>query len=359
MPRQTSETRFLAERYGIGIDTGSALLCPSIDLRDSQVAMDAANRLLLAMDAAPTNALQSQLITAGNAGIPAYLSNYLDPEVVRVFTTPLKAVEIFGEQKKGDWTTDTAQFPMIEVAGEVSSYGDKNHNGRASANVNWEPRQSYHYQVFTEWGDKELAKAGLAKIDWASEQNLSSAIIMNTFQNKSYFFGVSGLDCYGLLNDPALTAPISPSAGAWTASTTGLVIVADITAIFIQLQKQLQDNISMDDELTLAMPATLQPYLLTPMALTYGSPSVKAYLKEAFPNMTVKTAVQYATTSGNMIQMIAPSVQGQKTGFCSFTEKMRAHAVVRETSSTHQKKSGGTWGAIIKLPVAIASGLGF
>ena len=360
MPRQTAETLFLAERYGIGIDTGSAMLYPAIDMRNSQVAMDAATKMLLAMDSAPTNVLQSQLITQSNAGIPAYLSNYLDPELVRVLTTPLKAVEIFGEQKKGDWTTDSAQFPMIEVSGEVSSYGDKNNNGRAQANVNWEPRQSYHYQVFTEWGDKELAKVGLAKIDWAAEQNLSSAITMNTFQNKSYFYGVSGLDCYGLLNDPALSAPVSPLAGAWVnGTTTGVAIVADIMVIYQQLQRQLNDNIDMNAKLVLAMPPVLQPFLLTSMQNVYGTASVKQYLKEAFPNMEFKTAAQYSTTSGNQIQMIAPEVAGQKTGFCSFTEKMRAHAIVRETSSTHQKKSGGTWGAIIKLPAGIASGLGY
>jgi hypothetical protein len=37
---------------------------------------------------------------------------------------------------------------------------------------------------------------------------------------------------------------------------------------------------------------------------------------------------------------------------------MRAHAVERKTSSFLQKKSGGTWGAIILQPYAIAQMLG-
>jgi hypothetical protein len=37
---------------------------------------------------------------------------------------------------------------------------------------------------------------------------------------------------------------------------------------------------------------------------------------------------------------------------------MRAHAIVRKTSSTHQKKSGGTWGFILKIPAGVASLLG-
>jgi len=118
------------------------------------------------------------------------------------------------------------------------------------------------------------------------------------------------------------------------------------------------DNIEMEDDLVLVMPPNVQPFLLNTMQNVYGTPSVKAYLKEAFPKMVIKTAAQYATPSGNLIQMIAPKVQGQSTGFACFTEKMRAHAIVRDTSSTYQKKSGGTFGSIIKFPAGIAQLLG-
>jgi len=357
MKNFTDKTILLAERYGVGMDSGDHALIPAVDVK-SPVGMSMDQAMEMAQDA-PTNLLQAGMVTTSNAGIPNYLSNYLDPEIVRVLTTPLKAVDIFGEVKKGDWLMDSAQFPLIESVGEVSSYGDDSDNGLVGANANWLPRQSYAYQCFTRWGDKELARAGLAKIDWAAEQNVSSALIMNTFQNRTYFFGVAGLDNYGLVNDPALLPSISPLNGVWSGgSHTGAQTVADIQALFVQLQVQLNGNIEMDDELILAMPAIIQPWLLTPMQNVYGTPSVKAYLKEAFPKMQFKTAQQYILPGGNLIQLIAPKVQGQKTGYCAFTEKMRAHAIVRKTSSTHQKKSGGTWGAIIKIPAAIASMLG-
>jgi hypothetical protein len=356
MPKYfTDKTQLLAERFGIGMDSGDHLLIPAVDIL-STMGMSMDQAMQLAMDA-PTNLLQAGLITQSNAGIPNYLSNYLDPEIVRVLTVPLKAVDIFGEAKKGDWLMDSAQFPIIESTGEVSSYGDDNENGLVGANANWIPRQSYHFQTFTHWGDKELAKAGLAKLDWAAEQNVSSALIMNTFMNRAYFLGVAGLSNYGLINDPALSPSISPLNGLWK-SCTGVQIVADIQNLFVTLQQQLQGNIELEDPLILALPSTLQPYLLTPMANIYGTPSVKAYLKEIFTNLQFKTAQQYVTGSGNLIQLISPKVQGQSTGFCAFTEKMRAHAIVRKTSSTHQKKSAGTWGCIIKLPIAIASLLG-
>lgn len=355
MKKFTDKTQLLAERYGIGMDSGDHAIIPCVDTH-SPIGMSFDQAIQMAMDA-PTNLLQSGLVTVSNAGIPNYLSNYLDPEIVRVLTTPMKAVDIFGEVKKGDWLMDSAQFPIIESTGEVSAYGDDNDNGLVGANANWVPRQSFAYQTFTRWGDKELAKAGLAKIDWAAEQNVSSALIMNTFQNKSYFFGITGISNYGLLNDPALLPSVTPLNGVWK-SATGVQIVADVQNLFVTLQNQLNGNLEMEDELILALPSTLQPYLLTPMQNVYGTPSVKAYLKEAFPKMEFKTAQQYVTSSGNLVQLIAPKVQGQKTGFCAFTEKMRAHAIVRKTSSTHQKKSGGTWGAIIKIPAAISSLLG-
>ena len=346
-PRQ--ELAYLRNEHGVIFDGAR-------DFLNSQAAMDAKRQF--AFDAAPTYGLQSQGVLTTNAGIPAYLTNFLDPELMRVITTPLKAVEIFGEAKKGDWTTMTAAFPVIESAGEVSSYGDYNNNGSTTANMNFEPRQSYHFQTITKWGDKELETAGLAKVDWAAEQNIASALVINKFINKSYFLGISGLDNYGFLNDPSLSAPIAAT-GVWS-GLTGAQIWTDIQRLFTQLQKQLKDNVEMDSPMTLAMSPLVAPYLLTPMSIAgvTGMTSVKSFMKEAMPNTTVKTAVDYSTTGGELMQLMAHEVEGQKLGFCAFTEKLRAHAIVRDTSSTYQKKSAGTWGGILKMPIAISQLLG-
>ena len=63
----------------------------------------------------------------------------------------------------------------------------------------------------TQWGERELERAGLARIDWANRVNIASALTLNKYQNKTYFFGVSGLQNYGLLNDPSLSTAISPT----------------------------------------------------------------------------------------------------------------------------------------------------
>lgn len=345
--RQNPHIPLLAEKFGI-------IFPGAVDYLDSQAALIAKDRILA--DAAPTNLLQQGLVTHPNAGIPAYLLNYMDPTLTRILTSPTAAAQIFGESKKGDWTTDTATFPVIESDGEVSSYGDLSNNGLVGANTNFEPRQSYHYQTFTRWGDRELDRMGKAKIDWAAEQNAACATIFNKAQNKIYFFGVQGLENYGILNDPALPAPITPT-HAWSAST-GLEIWGDIQNLFKQLQLQVQGNVDMKDEMVLAMSPFSQAYLLTAMQNVYGNSTVAAMIKESFPNMRVETAVEYATDSGNLVQLYVPKLQGQTVATCGFTEKMRAHSIVRDTSATYQKKSGGSWGTIFFIPAGVAQMLG-
>ncbi|WP_320705379.1 DUF2184 domain-containing protein [Enterobacter cloacae] len=315
---------------------------------------DFAENFQMAMDAQPT------MVTANNAGIPAYFTNYVDPELIRVLVTPMKAAEIIGEVKKGDWTTLTAQFPIVESTGETSSYGDFNNNGMTAANVNWVPRQSYHYQTHTRWGERELDMYGAARIGYAAELNVASALVLNKFQNKSYFFGIDGLMNYGLLNDPSLTASITPNAtgtgGAVTWSTKdGQAVYDDIVKLYGQLVSQTKGLIERTDSMTLAMSPSAEVNLTK---TNMYNVNVSDLLKKNFPNLRVETAVEYSTDAGELVQLIADRLGEQDTAYAAFTEKMRAHAVVVEESSWKQKKSGGTWGAIIRQPLGIASMIG-
>ncbi|EMF8519667.1 DUF2184 domain-containing protein [Enterobacter asburiae] len=315
---------------------------------------DFAENFQMAMDAQPT------MVTANNAGIPAYFTNYVDPELIRVLVTPMKAAEIIGEVKKGDWTTLTAQFPIVESTGETSSYGDFNNNGMTAANVNWVPRQSYHYQTHTRWGERELDMYGAARIGYAAELNVASALVLNKFQNKSYFFGIDGLMNYGLLNDPSLTASITPNAtgtgGAVTWSTKdGQAVYDDIVKLYGQLVSQTKGLIERTDPMTLAMSPSAEVNLTK---TNMYNVNVSDLLKKNFPNLRVETAVEYSTDAGELVQLIADRLGEQDTAYAAFTEKMRAHAVVVEESSWKQKKSGGTWGAIIRQPLGIASMIG-
>lgn len=314
----------------------------------------------LAMDAA------YPLVTTANSGIPALLSTYIDPKMIEVLVAPMKAAEAAGgEMKKGDWTTFTAMFPVIESTGEATSYGDYNNSGSTGANFQFPQRQSYHFQTITQWGERELEQAGLARVDYAARLNIASALTLNKYQNKTYLFGVSGLQNYGMLNDPALPADLTPNtkaAGgtAWilpngTINATAVEVQRDISKMFFALQARTQGLLETTDKLVLIM----SPQSSVALTITdQFNVNVADILAKTYPNLEIRTVPEYATAGGQKVQMVVEEYEGQRTWDCAFTEKMRAHPVVVDLSSYRQKKSAGTWGTIIYRPMFIQGMLG-
>ena len=308
----------------------------------------------LAMDAQP------QLVTVANAGIPAFLANIVDPNVIEVVLQPLRAVEIAGgEVKKGDWTSQSLMMPLAEPVGHVVAYGDYDNGGTVDANVNWVSRQPFHYQTIKRIGERQLAMWGVAAIDYNARLDRSVAETFGRFQNRSYFYGISGLANYGMLNDPSLITPITPATKAAGGTTWALAtadeIYRDVLALYTQLQTQMGGNLEMTDRIELVLSTTRQPALAR---LSAFNVSVNQMLAQNFPNLTVRAAPEYSTGSGELMQMIVREYQGEQTIWASFTEKMRAHPVVQELSAWAQKFSAGTWGAIVRRPIAIAQMLG-
>lgn len=358
-PNRNPDFDMLAEDFGIVCD-GALDYLREEDRRNIAVAMDRARRDfgLDPRDLYAFDAAQPLAVTASNAGIPAFLANFVDPKFIEVFTAPLNATKIAGEVKKGDWTTLTTQFPLIESAGQVATYDDYSANGEASFQVNWANRQSYFYQVQTEWGERELAMAGLAKIDAAARKNIASAKVMNEFQNAMYFYGLAGLSNYGLLNDPSLPAAVAPltvSAKTAWADKDALAVYGDIAYMVQGLIQQTLGQLNMASGMTLAMSPAMEVHLTK---TTQYNVSVADMVKKNFPGLKVVTAVQYATASGNLLQLWADELNGDDVVKLGFTEKMRAHAIVRDSSSFKQKKSGGGWGAIVFQPLGVYQMLG-
>lgn len=321
----------------------------------------------LAYDALPA------LATTASGAIPALLTTSIDPNVTRVLFTPNKAAKIIGERLAGNWTEKVRMFPVVENTGEVTSYSDYNTGGSTDVNLNFPQRQNYLFQTVKQLGELEVETAGLAKINLVAEKDMSAALALNKFANLTYFFGVSGLQLYGLTNDPNLPASITPGLKAygqkqWLYSgsfqATANEEFLDIQNLFNQLVIQTGGLVEAEDELILAM----SPSIAVGLKVTnsFGI-SVYDLLMKNFPKLRVETAIQYGATSttnnqgiaaGNLIQLIAPSVEGQETAFCAFSEKMRAHTVIRDLSAWKQKMTAGSWGAVLRQPFAIASMLG-
>lgn len=342
----------LASEWGIHFD-GAMDYLPNEFRRDYHLAMDA----------------QPTLVTTPNSGIPAFLTTLVDPQIIRVLLAPNKGAQILGEVRKGSWLDQTAMFPVVERTGEVSTYGDRNTMGRAGINMSFPQRQSILYQLMLEWGQLEMERAGLARIGWAAEVKEAGVMILNKYQNLTYFFGVLGIQNYGLTNDPSLSAYITPApkaAGgtAWISggriNATANEVYADIQAIFYQLVAQGNGLIAADTKMVLAMSPQSEVALT---ATNTFNVNVFDLLKKNFPNIRFETAIQYGVptasnpqgiTGGNVVQLIAEELEGQDTGFCAFNEKLRSHPIIVEASSFKQKLTQGSWGAVIRMPFAIA-----
>lgn len=310
--------------------------------------------VIAAMDAQP--ALQ----TTPNAGVPLLFTSIVDPQVVRIIFAPLRAAEILGgEVQKGTWVDQVGYFPTIESTGQVATYGDYSMNGGVDVNPNWTPRQPYTYQTFKRYGERQLAQWGAAGINYSAELDIARVTAFNQFQNKTYFFGVTGLINYGILNDPSLIAAIAPTtkaAGgtAWT-NATAQEIYEDFIKLYTQLVTQMGGNVDMDMTMTVALSTTRAPLLARKTAFNV---SVAEMIREAYPNLTIKTAPQYTTGSGELMQLLLPTYDGVQTAYPAYTDKMRAHNLVIEPSAWSQKMSGGTWGVVLRRPIAVAQMIG-
>lgn len=304
-------------------------------------------------------------ITAANNGILAQFSSYLDPQIIDVLVAPTKAAQIYGEAQKGNWLNDTMIFAMVESGGSVAAYGDYHNNGQSHINTVFPQRQQFVVQTFAEWGDREVGRAGLANIDLPNRKRMASALNLNIWQNRSYFFGVEHLQNFGALNDPNLLPAITPHAKAdggtvWE-NATAMEIYNDILKLYRQLQAQTKGIISLDDAVTMDSPLKLvlsnevQPNLLK--TNEYGN-SVMDMLKKNFPNLTQVSAPELSTEGGELVQMFVETYQGVDTFTCAFSEKLRSHGIVRETSSTREKMTQGSWGTILTRPVLVTQMIG-
>jgi hypothetical protein len=306
-------------------------------------------QLMTADQAMAMDDVQSPTITTASGGIPWFLANWFDPKLIPIIFAPMMAAVIAGESMKGDWLAASAMFATIEPSGEVASYGDYSQAGSTTVNANFPTRQNYLFQSFLQYGQLEVGRMGLAKIDWAAKQQESNVFTLNKALNNVYFYGVAGLQNYGLINDPylppSLTATFSWLQGG--GSQTAATIYQDIVRMYIQLQAQSDGTIRMDSKMVLAMSPKQSAAL---MAITpYNTMTVKALIEQYFPNLRLETAPEYGTpynTAGELVMLIAEEIDGQRTVECAFSTKLMAGNMVVDTSSWRQKRWSGGYGAI-------------
>ena len=354
---------FLYER-GVRFEPGAPM--PRLYVSDNP---DLGAPLAMAMDALPA------LGTEANSAVPMQFLNYVDPQVFEFLFAPLKVAEALGgEVQRGSWEMVSAMFPVVEATGEVSSYEDYSNNGLSGVNMNWPQRENYIFQTIVPYGEMEVARAAAAKINIVAQKETSAAMNLNRFMNFMYAFGVQGLDNVGSTNDPNLSASLTPAVKAYggTAWISGGIvkataneIVTDFQSTITQLITQGGGVIEPDTPMVAILGSVIANALATINA--FGI-TVRGMLKESYPNLKlVEGVTQYNVKSaqnpqgivaGNLLQIWAPELQGQRAALPAYSEKQRAHPIIREMSAFRQKKTAGGWGMVVRMPFAAASMVG-
>mgnify|MGYP000191115024 FL=1 len=307
------------------------------------------NRARIAEDAA--------LVTTPNTTVPAELLAYIDPMVIEIMTAPRRAREIFGEEKKGDWTTPYAKWRADEMTGRTEPYSDYANGTTSGVNSEWQTRPQYIFQTSITYGDLEVAMSSAAKVNLAASKQRAAANVIDIDQNRFYLLGVAGKEIYGILNDPNLPDAITAGATGTGSSTkwadkTTTQIYNDILALFAELSSQSSGLIDRDTPLKLC----LSPEMAVRLgAATDFNVSVLDMLTRYFSNIGIVTVPElHSMTAGETVFLIAPEVNGQKSGLLAFGEKIRALRVIPDMSSFRQKYVGTTYGGIVLMPFAFA-----
>lgn len=325
------------KQYGIVFDTGAPI------------------RGILANDSIDQLANDAAMVTAANSGIPVEFTSYIDPMVIPILTATRGAREIFGEVKKGDWTTSYARFQTSEITGEVEAYTDYGQGGASDVNPTFPVRTQYIYQTNIRYGDREVDVASRARLQLAADKQRAAATVIDIASNKFALYGVAGLEIYGLLNDPNLLAIISPLSNAasqtlWAEKSTK-EIYQDVLYLFGKMADRGAGHIDANTELVLATSPATQVQL---GKATDFNISARQMLETYFPRIRFVALPELANeTGGTSILLVAPTIEGLPTAQIGFSEKFRAMRLIPESSSFHQKFVGSSYGTIIYRPFAI------
>ena len=300
----------------------------------------------------PGMAQDAALISTANTTVPVELTAYIDPRVVEILTAVRNARALFNEVQKGDWTTTYDKWAVSEFTGDTQPYTDYANGTTSGVNYDWMSREQYVYQTTITYGDKEVDVSAKAKIDLASQKQLSAANTLDIASNKFALLGVAGKAIYGVLNDPNL--PASEALGtAWTAATAETIFNDINSKLFAKLSTRSGGHITYDTPLKLAVSPASIAFL--GRTNSYGK-TVMEMLKNQFTNLEVVTIPELASLSaGDTIFMIAPELDGMPSAELPFGVKMRAGRLVPGLSHWSQKYVASTYGGIVYRPFCFAS----
>lgn len=354
-----------AKQWGITLAPGLRFMpCMRDSAGKSTMRVDYNRAARMAMDSANGFGAVGTMTTASNVGFPVQYFNYIDPNVIHIMFSAMNADKLMPMRKLGDFTQDYVTIPVSEYAGEVTSFSDFTTNGRADLNLSYPMRQCFRYQTNIMYGDFEMARAAVARVQLVAEKQKSAAFVMAKAENAIYLYGVEGVAMYGLLNDPNLDEPITPATAqvngesktTWPDKVKDKLEAAnniynDILALWLDLQDKNSGLLDDNTHVVLALSQKRAGLLTT--ANVYNV-SVKELLKNSIPNLEIVVIPELSLEEGERMYMIVSDIAGQSVGFNAFSEKLRAYPVDNHASWWEQKFSAASFGCVITQPSLIS-----
>lgn len=299
-------------------------------------------------------------------GVPSWLTTVWANKIIEQVFQTTSFTKMAHSFQQGQFGTTNIKIPTISYGGNAEPYADMSGGGQNVVNINWVDRETITLQRTLTYGDLATAQMGMAKISYVSQLRAGLAKLIALDQNKIGFNGFAGVKCFGLLNDPSLNATVPCPASSGTPSSSQWIyksyaeIVADIIALVNGVISIAGGQADVTDKCILGVPPAVYAYLDKQNSL--GTQSVREYIKLAYSGMEIIQVQDYQGTgspigssTANTIQLIWSKLVSQEVALNAFCSLYNSHGTVRKVSYFNEKISYTVAGAIVALPIGIAT----
>lgn len=235
---------------------------------------------------------------AGGAMLSHMLQTWL-PGTLRTITQVRNIDEIIGITTVGSWEDELISLRVAEPAAKAELYGDTTNIPLADYGQSVESRTVVRFEQGFQVGKLEEARQGRIGYQAANEKRKAATESLDIARNQVGFYGFNSTDTnlYGLLNEPSLSAYMSPTA-AWLTSTFDQ-LTADFIRMVTKLETQMGGNLQDTASLVFVLPtgyrAIMAKYSQTGSGLTF-----RAWLEENYPNLRIVTTPEFKAANGGL-----------------------------------------------------------
>lgn len=347
-------------------------LRPFKHLHDKDMTLDAFDEIGFSFDKSALDTLMSiqggkacgmdaspDMQTTPSASAAVQFLQHWMPDTIELLTTANDLDKALPRVLAGRFQDEVIVQAIAELTGMAAPYSDRGAGNFADFNINYEVRHVVRQRVDMEVGRYEEMTSAEAHVNAAELKRNAVRRILETTRNiigyKGYFEGVNRT--YGLLNDPNLGAYETVAAGA-SASTewknkTALEIQRDILAAISKLSAQCAGNFDSDsDRFIILISQKVKDYLNKSNEYKL---TVKAWLKENYPNVELRTSAWLNGANGdqNVMYVFADSLGGHKVMYNLVEDVLRLMGVAQLGVITQEQYANACAGVMVVQPLGI------